>query len=231
MMFINQNKVLVIAAHPDDEILGCGGSIAKHCESGDEVNVVIMAEGLTSRDDLRNASARDNELSELQETAIKANKLLGVNKVEFCNFPDNRMDSVDLLDVIKQVERFIKEYSPNIIYTHHFYDVNIDHSIVHRAVVTAARPLPGASFEKLLFFEVPSSTEWQIEQAFSPNYFVNISNTILRKLEALEVYKSEMRDWPHPRSIKGVENLAAWRGCSVGYNSAEAFVAGRILNG
>lgn len=225
-------NVLIIAAHPDDEVLGCGGTIAKHVQNGDEVHVVIMAEGVTSRDKVRQRESRDGELSQLAQAAQEAGRILGVQSVELYNFPDNRMDAVDLLDVVKVVEAAIDRHKPVMIYTHHAGDVNIDHRIVHQAVVTACRPLPGQYVKTLLFFEVPSSSEWQTPgsaPAFLPNYFVDISNCLDKKLQALEAYESEMRPWPHPRSLTAVEHLVRWRGTTVGVEAAEGFVLGRKL--
>lgn len=229
---MSKKKVLVIAAHPDDEVLGCGATIAKHAKMGDEVHVVILAEGLTSREIQRNRANFEIELSELARTAQEANKLLGANSVSLHDLPDNRMDSLDLLDVVKVIERIIEEHQPEIIYTHHIGDVNIDHQIIHKAVVTACRPVPGHSVKTLLFFEVPSSTEWQMGNSapnFLPNWFVDVTDTLELKIRALGVYKSEMRSWPHPRSVQAVEYLARWRGSSVGIESAEAFMVGRNL--
>ena len=227
-----KNKVLVVAAHPDDEVLGCGGTIAKHCENGDEVNVIILAEGLTSRDEKRNRNAKVKELNLLKKQSIEANKILGVKDLKFFDFPDNRMDSVDLLDVVKVVENCIKKFKSSIIYTHHSGDVNIDHRIIHDAVVAACRPIPNHSVKNLLFFEVASSTEWQVNNSYSsfvPNWFVDISQTLDLKLKALEKYKSEMRDFPHARSLQALEYLAKWRGVSVGVAAAESFMLGRKL--
>jgi len=225
-------KILVFAAHPDDEVLGCGATIAKHVKKGDEVNVVILAEGITSRDNKRDMIKSKAMLTELAIIAQKANKLLGVNSLIMHNFPDNRMDSLDLLDVIKVVENFITKFKPDIIYTHHIGDVNIDHQIVHKAVITACRPVPNFCVKRILFFEVASSTEWQTfgsNIVFYPNWFVEVSGFLELKLKALEVYKCEMRDYPHSRSIKALEYLAKWRGASVGVNAAEAFILGRNL--
>lgn len=218
-----------MAAHPDDEVLGCGGVIARHVSQGDEVHVMIMAEGITSRDNKRNTSTKKQELSDLQSIAVKANAALGVKAVTFCGFPDNRMDSVELLDVVKEIEAVIKKIKPSIVYTHSKKDVNIDHRITHSALVTACRPQPKFCVKSLLFFEVASSTEWPVQESFVPNYFVDISATLEKKLKALKIYDCEMRDWPHPRSVKGVEHLAHWRGCSVGVEAAEAFEVGRLL--
>jgi len=226
-------QILIIAAHPDDEVLGCGGTIAKHLQNGDEVHVLILAEGVTSRDEVRERESRAGELSQLAQAAQEAGRILGVKSVELYDFPDNRMDSVDLLDVVKVVERAIDKYKPDMVYTHHAGDVNIDHRIVHQAVVTACRPLPGRCVKTLLFFEVPSSTEWQTPgsaPAFLPNYFVDISDCLDKKLQALKAYESEMRPWPHPRSFQAAEHLARWRGSMVGVEAAEGFVLGRKLS-
>jgi len=225
-------KVLVIAAHPDDEILGCGGTIAKHIQKGDTVNVSILAEGATSRDNSRDSEKRKLELSQLAQAAYKAGEILGISSLSLHNLPDNRLDSCDLLDITKIIESEISKYKPEIIYTHHSGDLNIDHQRVHQSVVTAARPLPESHVKTLLFFETPSSTEWQTFGSalpFMPNWFNDISETLVLKLKALEAYESEMRSYPHPRSIEAVEYLARWRGATVGVKAAEGFILGRKL--
>jgi len=225
-----KQSILVIAAHPDDEVLGCGGTMARHVREGDEVHVVILAEGITSRYQERSREAREYELSELAKATQKAGDILGISSLRLHQFPDNRMDGVDLLDVIKCVEEHLLRVAPDIVYTHHAGDLNIDHQVVHRAVVTACRPQPGQSVHTLLFFEVASSTEWQPPASaatFAPNWFVNISDTLEAKITALSYYKNEMRTWPHPRSIEAIKNLALWRGASYGIESAEGFILGR----
>ena len=225
-------KILVIAAHPDDEVLGCGGTIAKHIRDGDEVHVVIMAEGVTSRSQQRDRSVNASELSELADAAHAANKILGVTSITLMDFPDNRMDSLDRLDVIKDVEKLVQAHTPTIVYTHHIGDLNIDHRRIHEAVVTACRPVPGQPVLTLLFFEIASNTEWQPPSSvsvFSPNWFVDISETFDQKLEALRAYQSEMRPWPHARSVEALEHLARWRGATVGVSAAEAFILGRNI--
>lgn len=231
-MTTHPRKVLVVAAHPDDEILGCGATIASHIEHGDQVSVLIMAEGATSRLFKRNRSEVKDELSELHLAALAANDILGVTRLQLLDFPDNRMDSVDLLDVIKVIEAEINAWQPNILYTHHSGDVNIDHRVIHDAVIAATRPQPLNNVHTLLFFEVASSTEWRpaaSAQPFSPNWFVDITNHWQKKQAALEAYKSEMRPYPHTRSIEALESLAKWRGSSVGYAYAEAFILGRHI--
>lgn len=228
-----KSVVLVIAAHPDDEVLGCGGTIARHVRQGDEVHVAIMAEGITSRDDRRDRASRKGELTELAEAAHKANDLLGVSSLDMQGFPDNRMDAMARLDVIKEVETLIDRHRPDTVYSHHVGDVNIDHRRLHEAVVTACRPMPkNHAVTRLLFFEVSSSTEWQppgSAQPFVPNWFVDITDCMNTKVEALKTYASEMRPWPHARSIEAVQALAGFRGGTVGVAAAEAFVLGRQL--
>jgi LmbE family N-acetylglucosaminyl deacetylase len=225
-------NVLVIAAHPDDEVLGCGATMAKHARQGDVVHILILAEGATSRATSRDRSQWKSEISALAKAAYQAGDILGAKSVTLRDFPDNRMDSCELLDVVKTIEQAIAQHRPEVIYTHHAGDVNVDHRRIHEAVVTACRPVPRHPVKSLLMFEVPSSTEWQIPGSaplFSPNWFEDVTTTIHLKLEALEAYELEMRSWPHPRSLKAIEYLARWRGSSVGCEAAEAFVLGRRL--
>jgi len=226
-------KILSIAAHPDDEVLGCGGSMAKWSSDGAEVHSLIMAEGATSRDKTRDRESRNVDLAHLGLAAQKASDLLGIASVELLSYPDNRMDSVDLLDVVKSVEDRIKKINPDTVVTHHSADLNIDHQVIHEAVMAACRPQPGHPVKRILSFEVPSSTEWQsptFGNCFIPNWFEDISDTLELKIRALEAYETEMREWPHARSIKAVEHLARWRGASIGREAAEAFILERAIN-
>ena len=226
------NSVFVIAAHPDDEVLGCGGSIARHADAGDHVQVLIVAEGATSRQQQRDQGQVGTELSDLAIAAQKAGEILGATGVELLDLPDNRLDSIDRLDLVKLIEAKIEHYQPQIVYTHHAGDVNIDHRRLHESVVTACRPTPGHCVKRLLSFEVASSTEWQppgSAPAFQPNWFVDISSQWSRKRLALEAYANEMRPWPHARSVKALEHLARWRGAQVGVQAAEAFCLLRQL--
>lgn len=225
--------VLVIAAHPDDEVLGCGGTMARHAAMGDDVYSVILAEGLTSRKKERDRALHSKEFDILHSAAHKANEILGVKQLKLLDFPDNRMDSVDRLDIVKVVEELVNEIKPTIIYTHHIGDVNIDHRRIHEAVLTAVRPIPGNHHvEELLYFETASSTEWMTAgsaPAFTPNWYVNIEQSLDVKLKALEAYEYEMRKWPHARSIQALDYLAKWRGANVGVEAAEAFMLGRKI--
>lgn len=209
------------------------GRLLPNTPGGVEVHIAILAEGLTSRDNRRNREKHTTGLSELAKAAHEANKILGVSSLTLHDFPDNRLDSLDRLDVIKVVEGFIAQHQPETVYTHHAGDVNIDHRRIHEAVVTACRPTPQHPVKKLLFFEVPSSTEWQPPGSaphFAPNWFEDVSDTFSLKVAALKAYQSEMRPWPHARSIEALEHLARWRGASVGVAAAEAFILGRNLS-
>ncbi|WP_280154589.1 PIG-L family deacetylase [Piscinibacter sp. XHJ-5] len=223
---------LVLAAHPDDEVLGCGGTIARMADQGWQVHILILAEGATSRSVARDRSARTEELSALETSARRAASILGAASVQLEAFADNRMDGVELLDVVKRIEDEMARVQPSRVLTHHLGDVNVDHGIVHQAAVAACRPLPGSCVRELLFFEVASSTEWRPASSmapFRPNLFVDIGSTLQRKLDALQAYASEMRPFPHARSVQALEHLARWRGATAGCEAAEAFEIGRRI--
>ena len=226
------NKILIIAAHPDDEVLGCGGTIKKAYLNGSTIHAMFIADGVSSRE--VNLRTNFKELRERKKNCRVAAKVLGIKKIEFLDLPDNQLDSVPLLKIIKNIEKKIKSFKPNTIFTHFENDLNIDHQIVSKATITACRPKGKKTFpKKIFFFEVPSSTEWQIkkkEALFNPNWFEDISGTLELKIRALEAYETEMREWPHARSIKAVEHLARWRGASIGREAAETFILERAIN-
>lgn len=216
--------VVVIAAHPDDEVLGCGGTMALHARRGDAVHVLFLADGETSRG--AGAPAHRNA------AAAAAARVLGARPPVLLGLPDNKLDALPLLDVVQRVEAELARIRPQVVYTHHGADLNIDHAITHRAVLTACRPLPGATVEAIHAFEVPSSSEWAPAQqgpAFAPNHFVDIAGIAAVKHEALRCYDAELRPFPHPRSYEAVEALAKWRGASAGLPLAEAFQTVRVL--
>ena len=223
-------SILVVAAHPDDEVLGCGGTLAKLADQGAIIHVAFLADGVSSR---AGEKAKQQEELQLRRAAAQtACDILRVKSVSFGDFPDNRMDTVALLDMTQAVEGVIAEHRPDTVFTHHAGDLNIDHRLTHEAVVTASRPQSGHPVKTILSFEVPSSTEWNLPgnaPAFVPNWFVDISGTLDRKLAALDAYSAELRPWPHSRSRQGVEHLARWRGATVGADAAEAFMLGRHL--
>ena len=220
--------VLVVAAHPDDEILGCGGSIARHLDEGDAVHVVFLADGIGAREPDDEPQARE----EREMAARSAAKLLGVDSLDFLNHPDNRLDTVALLDLVKPIEQRVEQLKPSTVYTHHPGDLNVDHRRTCEATLTACRPQPGPPVLRILFFEVLSSTEWSngLGEVFRPNWYVGIESQLDRKLKALECYASEMRGFPHPRSGPAVEALVRLRGSACGLKAAEAFVLHREIN-
>lgn len=218
------NNVLVFAAHPDDELLGVGGTIRKFANQGILCRAVIMGEGITSRFEKRGMAAK-SELELLKENAQKASALVGYRSIDFCDLPDNRLDEMDLLDVIKIVDQYVGKYHPDTIFTHHHGDLNIDHRIVCEAVLTACRPMKNCGPKKIYAFETPSSTEWNYTygEPFTPNVYIDIEDTIEAKLEGMKCYKSENAMFPHPRSEQALKALAMLRGSNVGLNKAEAF--------
>lgn len=227
-MKLDDKKILVIAAHPDDEVLGCGGTISKVVKEGAEVHVAIMTDGVGARGTLSAMKYQQRR----EVAVLEAANILGIPHPKLLSFPDNEMDSLSRLALVNAIEELVSEYRPSIIFTHHSGDVNIDHRRVHEAVVTACRPQLNFPVKTLIFFEVPSSTEWQIPGSapvFSPNLFINIETSLDKKLSAMMAYDDELRPWPHARSIDAIEYLARWRGASAGLPAAEAFMIGRWI--
>jgi LmbE family N-acetylglucosaminyl deacetylase len=212
-------KVLVIAAHPDDEVLSCGGTIARHVTEGDEVHVMFIADGETAR----TIAVQPNR----NLAAYNASKILGTQPPIFLDWTDQRLDTLPLLEITRAIEAQVEKIQPAVAYTHHAGDLNLDHRLVHQAAMTALRPLPSAPTRQIYTFEVISSTEWGTP--FMPNHFVCISAYMNMKLDALRCYGDEMRDPPHPRSLMGISNLAKSRGNSVGIHFAEAFMTMRTV--
>jgi N-acetylglucosamine malate deacetylase 1 len=218
--------VLAVVAHPDDEVLGAGGTLARHAAKGDAVHILFLADGVGARGDDKAAAERRVKAARLAGSA------LGAREPEFLSLPDNRLDRLDLLDIVQPIENAIRKIAPATIYTHHAGDVNIDHEVCQRAVLTACRPLPGSTVLRIYAMEVASSTEWSSPQsgnAFIPTHFVDISATREAKRRALEAYGEEMRPFPHARSYEAVDALATWRGASVGLPAAEAFMVVREI--
>ena len=210
-----KNKVAVIAAHPDDEVLGCGGTIARLAEEGHEVCIAILGEGITSRYDQRD-KADPKLLAVHQERCRRAADMLGAAELFTYELPDNRFDSVQLVASIE----------PQTIYTHHGGDLNVDHVVTHRAVMTAPRPVAGQVVKEVYAFEIPSSTEWSFGQftpVFRPAVFVEIEKYLEGKVAAMECYESEARAFPHPRSPEALRALALRWGAAAGLCAAEAF--------
>lgn len=220
-------KILIVCAHADDEVLGMGGTIAKLSKLGHEIAVQFLADGESSRE---NVLSLEDKIQSRQNGAQNAANLLGIKHLYYENFPDNKMDSLPFLDIVKVVEKSISEYQPNVIYTHYRNDLNIDHRITFQAVMTASRPIKGNHFPKKIYsFEVCSSSEWTNSERFNPNVYYDISEFLHTKIEALKCYDLEMRDFPHPRSYKAIESLSNIRGSECGFESAEAFMCIRSI--
>ena len=218
-------SVLVVAAHPDDEILGCGGTMTRLAREGREVRIAILAEGMSSRYAHRE-DADPRQLQQLHARAQQAADKVGAKEVVLCKLPDNRLDTVPLLEVVKLVEELVARFRPEVIYTHHPGDLNVDHGVVHRAVLTATRPVAGQCVRDIYAFEVPSSTEWafqRLEPSFRPSVFVDITETLETKIEALTCYDTETRKFPHPRSAEALRAIAKRWGSVVGLPAVEAF--------
>jgi LmbE family N-acetylglucosaminyl deacetylase len=221
-------RVLISIAHSDDETIGCGGTIAKHVSQGDKVFCISMTDGVGAR--FKN-SADLKPIKERKKSAINASKKLGFKWLpDFCgNFPDNGLDAVKLLDIIKVIEKAKKKINPHIVYTHDFNDLNVDHKIISEATLTAFRPHYKESCENILAMEIPSATDYgsfKGSNNFYPNYFVDITDTWKHKLSALRFYNKEIKKYPNSRSYEGIETYAKFRGIQVGFRKAEAF---RIL--
>ena len=222
-------KILIIAAHPDDEVLGCGGTAARLVKQGNEVYTLILGEGITSRDASRQREKREQEIIQLKKQVHEANGVIGIKEFFTHDFPDNRFDSVPLLDIIKVIETIKNNIKPDIVFTHYEQDLNIDHRITYQAVLTAVRPTANETVKEIYSFEVLSSTEWNYPLSFSPDVFFDISETIDIKLAAMEKYQSELKEYPHPRSLKGIRLNAEQWGMKTGLKYAEAFKLVRLI--
>jgi LmbE family N-acetylglucosaminyl deacetylase len=215
-------RVLTVAAHPDDETLGAGGTMAWHTARGDTVWVCILSDGVTSRHDKVDLQA---------ECARRACDTLGVDRLVMVGLPDQRLDTLCLLDVITPIERCIEELQPDVVLTHFPGDVNEDHRLVARATMVATRPVAGSPVRKVCAFEIPSSTDWAPPipgSIFAPNVFVDIEDTLDTKLLAMKAYSathvSEVRPYPHPRSVEALTAYAQRHGVAAGLMAAEPFM-------
>ncbi len=224
------DRILVVAAHADDETIGAGGTIAKLARAGKQLKVVILADGESSRFDTQQGPDLARRIHERQESANRALAHLGVGDVFFAGLPDNRLDTISLLEVSKGVERELTEFSPTFVLTHSMSDLNVDHEIALRAVLTACRPKRGSSIKGIASFQVPSSTDLGFDSrvSFRPNLFIEIDNFISEKLRALGEYRDEVPESNHPRSVEAIERVAAAWGDFAGSKYAEAFEIQRL---
>ena len=219
-----KKNILVVVAHPDDELLGVAGTLCRHRDAHDKISILILANGEDSR---------GSEMVDAGKRFTQAKKVASLLKAKLYleNFPDNAFNIISLLEITKKVEKVLFEVKPDIIYTHHSGDLNIDHRITSEAVLTAARPILSKKIEAILAFETLSSTEWQVKdyRQFAPNYYVDISKYLNEKKKLLSIYKDELRKYPHSRSLEGVEILAKYRGMEAGIKAAEAFEVIRMI--
>ncbi len=215
-----KKKILIIVAHTDDEAFGVGGTIAKHRKNKDKIFAISFTDGVSSR------KINKKLIQDRLNAAKKSAKILGFRWIENFNLPDNQLDTVSLLSIIKNIEKIKKKIKPDIVYTHFSSDLNIDHQIISRATLTAFRPdIKDKSFE-LRFFEIPSSTDfgfYKLKKTFKPNLYICIDSFLGKKIKAIKSYKSEVKKKPHSRSIEGIKNLAKYRGSTVGKKYVEAF--------
>ena len=215
---LKNRKILVIAAHPDDEVLGCGGTIARAVKEGSQVYTLIVGEGKTSRDIKRDRDSKLDEIKNLNDEIIKANEVLGVKEVFVESLPDNRFDDLNLLDIVKVIEKYKNKLKPDIVFTHFEKDLNIDHQLLAKAVITATRPLPGETVKEVYSFEILSSTEWNYPLSFVPDTYIDVTSTFELKVKSMDCYKSELRDYPHTRSLEGIKNNSKYWAMRTGIN-------------
>jgi LmbE family N-acetylglucosaminyl deacetylase len=219
---MSETRVVVLGAHPDDEILGAGGTLARHVMDGDEVHAVVVADGASSR-------APDEMKISLQKDATRAAETIGFASLRLQSLPDQRLDTVPFIELTQIIESILDDIQPHVVYTHFPGDVNVDHGLVARATWTACRPFARPQVRRFAVFETPSSTEWAWavnESGLQPNHFVDITETLDRKIAAMECYQSELRDYPHPRSTRSLRERAGFWGSQVGRLAVEPF---RIL--
>ena len=234
-------NILILAAHPDDEVLGMGGTIKKFTKQKHNVKIVLFATGIISRRatnyknstqykvDKKTNKKMKEQADMLRKEAKDAARILGVTDIEFLDFPDNEMDLVSNLQITKEIERIIQKFRPEQVFTHSMFDVNVDHRSLYLATLTATRPKKGTKIKKVYAFEIPSSTEWYFPTQFSPNTFVDISKEIKAKIQAIKKYKNELYAFPHPRSIDAISSISKKWGSVSGFNNAEAFYLIREL--
>ena len=216
-MFLME-KILVISAHPDDETLGLGGTLALHSKNKDKISILILTDGESGR------KIPHQKISSRKKQANEACKILGIDKINFLDLPDQKLDTFPLLEIAKKIENEIDIFKPTIVYTHFWGDTNQDHQQIFKATKIATRPLPSSSVKKLICYEIPSSSELgKGHDSFSPNLFVNIEKTFQRKISAIKKYKHEIHPFPHPRSIDAITARSQNIGSSVGVKFAEAF--------
>jgi len=216
-------NVLVVAAHPDDELLGAGGTVARHAANGDLVKLAVMCEGVS----LRYEPGWD---AQVRKQACDAARILGVSDLVMGDLPDQRLETIPLQQVAVKVDQLIADFAPEVIYTHFAGDINRDHQVLAEAVLVAARPYSAPSVREILMFETPSSTEWSspaLTTPFQANVYVDVEDFLDKKIAAFNCYTAEVRPFPHPRSPEALRDRARYWGSLVNRKAAEAFVLAR----
>ncbi|MGI6561553.1 MAG: PIG-L deacetylase family protein [Clostridia bacterium] len=224
-------KVLVIAAHPDDEVLGMGGTIAKYASRGDEVAVLIVTDGSTSQ--YRNDPKLQDIIREKKLETSNCAAVLGVKHVFYGELPDMRLDVTPHIEINRVIENAINDFQPSVVFTHFIGDVNKDHRRVYESTLVACRPVSEQCVKRLFLYSVPSSTEWNVQTAtnvFLPNWYEDISGEFAeKKYRAMECYETELREYPHPRSVEYLRTADTAEGNRVGLLSAESFILLRSI--
>ena len=232
--FFKNRKILLVVAHPDDELLGVGATMNRLIKDYNcVVKVIILGEGITSRSDKKDLAQCEENLRQHKKNIVDAKQAIGYQELSVYDFPDNRFDSVNLLDIVKIIEQEKLLFKPEIIFTHHGGDLNIDHQRTFEAVITACRPMEDEGVTTIICFETPSGTEWRSSadpKHFIPNLFIEISEeNLMAKITGMESYEFEKRKYPHPRSPEALTILAQQRGIMVGKKYAEAFMLIRTI--
>lgn len=220
-----KERILIIAAHPDDDILGCGGTIKLFSKKKYNISSIFFTDGEKAKNNFNKKN-----ITKRRDNSLTASKIIGVKDTYFFDYNDQMLDNYPLIELTKSLETLLKKIRPTIIFTHFHKDINKDHQIVNQVVSTATRPNCIKGLKKIFYFEVLSSTEWNNKETFNPNYFVDISKTINQKINAFKKFPSEIRSWPHSRSLEGIRTLAKYRGMQAGKNYCEAFMVAKIIN-
>ncbi len=229
---MKNKKVLIFAAHPDDEVLGCGGTIAYHRKKGDTVGVCYLSEGVSSRFDYTKKNDWKKDVQLRKDMAVQASSILDFQIIKFLDLPNLRMEDQSKLEIVKKITNVIEVFNPQIVYVNFPGDLNTDHQITFKTVFTALRPHSKNNVRVLRCYEVLSSTEWSAnidEPKFNPDTYVDVTNFIENKMEGINAYLDEMRPFPHPRSKEVIYSLMRFRGSQVGFKYSEAFVTVKNL--
>lgn len=230
MRFDSHTRLLVVAAHPDDEVLGCGGTLAKAISQGAQVAVMFLGEGISSRFPIGEYDSPEfaEQTARRRAEAERALAILGIKDVRYAHRLCAQFDTYPLLSIVKEIEEAMASFRPTMLFTHNPSEVNIDHRITHEAVEVACRPTRDFVAREIYAFEIVCSGGWKFAPSFKPNVFVDISQHWGKKMEAWHAYQGEARPFPFPRSDEGLETLAKYRGMTVGVEKAEAFHLARL---